>query len=281
MLRNTPGQRFRVVAFSAAGHVTGQAANITCTLSQDGGDRVPTSMENPTEIGTSGEYVFSLAQSETAGYELSFLPDCASAGVQVLGMPSNVIYTRVPDLAGPQSQTVTFSATSGGDPVSGLIVRIAGRQFVTGTNGQFAVPLDPGEYPAELVAPSGFELLSPITVTVEAQPLVIAVELTPRPIPAPPGPSMSLVAVLCLDASNQPEPGVVVDLRVVVVPPGDINVAYKGNKQSAISGADGIATLVAPRGAKYQIRRGPAADWQTITIADAELTDVGSFIGSP
>jgi hypothetical protein len=100
-------------------------------------------------------------------------------------------------------------------------------------------------------------------------------------IDPPESPLMSLVAVLCLDEQGQPEAGVSVDLRVVSIPTGDTNVAYKGNKQTAISGVDGIATIEAPRGSRCQIKRGPAADWKTITIADAASTDVESIIGSP
>jgi hypothetical protein len=100
-------------------------------------------------------------------------------------------------------------------------------------------------------------------------------------IDPPASPLMSLVAVLCLDEQGQPEADVLVDLRVVSIPTGDTNVAYKGNKQTAISGVDGIATIEAPRGSRCQIKRGPAADWKTITIADAVSTDVESIIGSP
>ena len=94
MQRNQPGQFFHVIAFNNQGRVTGQAANITCTLSIDGGDREPTDAVNPVEIGTTGEYVFALTQAETNGHALSFAPQCSTAGVQVLGMPSNVIYTQ-------------------------------------------------------------------------------------------------------------------------------------------------------------------------------------------
>jgi len=100
-------------------------------------------------------------------------------------------------------------------------------------------------------------------------------------IDPPDSPLMSAVSVLCLDEQGLPASGVSVDLRVVSIPAGDTNVAYRGNKQTAISGVDGIATIEAPRGSRCQIKRGPAADWKTITIADAASTDVESIIGSP
>lgn len=96
MKKNTPDQSFHVIAFNASGDVSGDAANITCELSIDGGARVATLDVNPTEIGTTGEYVFSLALSETNGYALSFSPVSSTSGVKVLGTPSNVIYTEIP-----------------------------------------------------------------------------------------------------------------------------------------------------------------------------------------
>lgn len=93
MKYNTAGQQFIVAAVNADGFVSGDAANITCTLSVDGGTRSATNDTNPTEIGTSGRYAFTLTQAETAGHELAFVPLSAASGVQVVGLPSDVIYT--------------------------------------------------------------------------------------------------------------------------------------------------------------------------------------------
>ena len=93
MRLNTENQSLHVIAFDERGRVSGESANITCTISIDGGSRVDLTDTNPIEIETTGEYVFDLTQSETNGHELSFTPVCSTSGVQVLAMPSNVIYT--------------------------------------------------------------------------------------------------------------------------------------------------------------------------------------------
>ena len=90
---NTSGQTIHIVAFNQSGRVSGVAGDISCSLSIDNGTRTPLTNSTPTEIGTTGEYVFNLTQTETNGYELSFVPECSSAGVQVLTMPSNIVYT--------------------------------------------------------------------------------------------------------------------------------------------------------------------------------------------
>jgi hypothetical protein len=95
MLFNRPGQQFHAIAFNELGRVSGQAANITSNLSIDGGNREPLNDLNPVEIGTTGEYIFDLTQAEVNGHALNFNPICSTPGVQILGVPSNVIYTTV------------------------------------------------------------------------------------------------------------------------------------------------------------------------------------------
>jgi hypothetical protein len=102
MKLNTSGQRFHVIAFNASGRVSGEAANITAQLAIDGGTRGPIGDANPVEIGSTGEYVFDLTQAETNGHSLSFTPVCSTSGVQVLGVPSNVIYTSADSVASEQ-----------------------------------------------------------------------------------------------------------------------------------------------------------------------------------
>jgi hypothetical protein len=93
MRRNKPDQYFHLIAFDDKGRRSGEAANITCILSKDGALHQALDLTNPSEIGSTGEYRFSLRQDETDGYTLSFVPTCSTSGVQVFGVPSNVIYT--------------------------------------------------------------------------------------------------------------------------------------------------------------------------------------------
>lgn len=92
MKKNTAGQFWHVKAFNALGAVSGDAANITATIALDDGARAATNDVNPTEIGTTGEYVFALTQAETNAYKISVIPVSGTSGVQVMGFP-NVQYT--------------------------------------------------------------------------------------------------------------------------------------------------------------------------------------------
>ncbi len=116
MLRNTPNQQLHIIAFDSQGRVTGEAANITCQLSIDGGARVALADTSATEIGTTGEYVFDLSQAETDGHALSFTPACSTQDVNVLSMPSNVIYTFDAD-------AITDGVLSGLEGVEPAVVR--------------------------------------------------------------------------------------------------------------------------------------------------------------
>lgn len=102
MFKNVGSQKLTCIAFADAGHasldagepVTGDAANITCKVEQDDdGTQSATNDVNPTEV-EDGQYRFDLTQAETNGDKLTFYPQSATAGVQVVCMPSNVIYTR-------------------------------------------------------------------------------------------------------------------------------------------------------------------------------------------
>lgn len=137
MLKNTAGQKFTVIAFNEGGRVSGIAASITCTLSIDAGARSALSDTNPTEIGTSGQYEFDLAQAETNGHELSFDPSSSTAGVQVLGSPSNVIYTTI---------TTSGSGASSGN-LNNIDEIIIGDDYVADNLRQLYVDITPGYVP--------------------------------------------------------------------------------------------------------------------------------------
>ena len=94
MKRNTTGQKFRAKAFNSSGSVTGEASNITCELSKDGGAFAPLGDTNPVEVGTSGVYEFDLTQAETDAHDMCFIASCSTGGVEVLGLSGNVIVTE-------------------------------------------------------------------------------------------------------------------------------------------------------------------------------------------
>ena len=119
MQKNTASQYFHCVVFNSSGRVSGDAANLSCELSVDNGTRAALGTNTATEIGTTGEYTFPLTQAETNGHELSFTPE-SSSGYQVIGMPSNIIYTSEPTsvtVTVPQSTIVQATVASDTDVV--------------------------------------------------------------------------------------------------------------------------------------------------------------------
>lgn len=143
MFKNTAG-KLTVLAFADAGHasldagelVTGDAANITCKVEQDDdGTRDALADTNPTET-EDGQYVFDVAQAESNGDKLTFYPQSSTAGVQVVALPSNVIYTRPANWSNFESALSSYSATRGlagtalpaaaADSAGGLVISDAG-----------------------------------------------------------------------------------------------------------------------------------------------------------
>ena len=92
MQKNTADQFFYCHAFNSLGAVTGDAANIDCNLSKDGGTEASLDASSPVHIGN-GMYRFALTQAETNADTLAFRPFSSTAGVQVVGHGGNVIYT--------------------------------------------------------------------------------------------------------------------------------------------------------------------------------------------
>ncbi len=88
MLRNTIGQKWRVLAFDRSNNqvVTGDADNITAKISIDYGTRTDLTDVNPVEA-EDGFYYFDLAQSETEGHLLEIFPESTTTNVQVIGVP--------------------------------------------------------------------------------------------------------------------------------------------------------------------------------------------------
>jgi len=191
---NLADQRFHVITFDADGRVTGEAANITAAQSIDGGNREPLSDTNPTEIGTTGEYFFELTQAETAGHALSFAPVCSTPGVQVLGVPSNVIYTfdGGASLVGDFSLTVTVTDADSGDPIEGATITLSrtGQRGakLTDASGVATVGLDAATW-SWIVRAAGYESRTGTIVIADDAVLSVAMDgiVGPSPADYPPG----------------------------------------------------------------------------------------------
>lgn len=102
ILRNVAGQKLTVIAINVTTNlvVSGDAANITATISLDGGAPAASNDVNPTELGTTGQYQFDLTQAETDGALFVVAPVSSTSNVIVIALPSNAIYTvaQVPDV---------------------------------------------------------------------------------------------------------------------------------------------------------------------------------------
>lgn len=95
MQKNTLSQQFVVFAFNATTNlpITGDAANITATISKDYAADVATNDVNPTET-QGGFYVFDAAQAETNANSVQVFPSSITANIQVISVPG--LITTVP-----------------------------------------------------------------------------------------------------------------------------------------------------------------------------------------
>ena len=247
----------------------------------------------------SGYVELTLTTATFQGYDAAKAVNLSEVAVDVVGdlkdaglvedSGGNRFTAKALELAAAAAQlgdwliTRTFQI-SGGAKVPGVRMSLAGvdgKIATTGSSGIATIQTDDGTYTLRVAVPTGYEALADTSLTISGADSTATVTLVASTVEPPTNPLMSRLDVLCLDAAGEAEAGVEVDARIVSVPAGSTNTAFKGNKQTATSGADGIATFEAPKGAKYQIKRGTAADWQTITIGSTDVTTISSFIGSP
>lgn len=86
--KNTAGQYWPVMAISTSTGlpVSGDAANITADISIDAAALAATNDVNPTELGSSGIYLFTLTQAETNGDLLVLSPATITAGTIIISL---------------------------------------------------------------------------------------------------------------------------------------------------------------------------------------------------
>lgn len=183
---------------------------------------------------------------------------------------------------GEHAVTVTVSNSSS-EAIQGARVTIVGTTLkqTTGSDGTVTFNLDAANYSVRVSAPSGYADPDDTAITVdgtEAVPITLSTTGTVTP---PDDPLLATLAVLCVDAAGAPAAGVTIDARLTAIPASDTGLAYVGSKQSATSGADGVATLTVVRRATYGVKRGTSTEWTPVVIADEGTTTVKSFIGAP
>jgi len=184
--------------------------------------------------------------------------------------------------AGTGARTVTITVNDGTTALQNATVRMTegvnSYTALTDADGVAVFNLDDATYTVSITK-SGYSYTGTTLVvngTETATYSMTAISVTP-----PTSPSKSAIEVLCVDENVDAESGVAVDFRIVTIPTGDQNIAYKGTKQTATSNVDGIARFEVARGSVCEYKRGEADVWQRVTVDNDSVTNVTSFIGSP
>lgn len=184
--------------------------------------------------------------------------------------------------SGTGARTVTITVNDGTTVLQNATIRMTegANTFTSLTNvtGVAVFNLDDATYTVGITK-SGYSYAGTTLIvngTESATYSMTVVSITP-----PSNPSLSAIVVLCLDAAGQPEASVAIDIRIVTVPSGSQNIAYKGAKQTATSDANGIANFEVVQGSVCEWKRGKADVWSSVTIDSDSVTNVTSVIGSP
>jgi hypothetical protein len=184
--------------------------------------------------------------------------------------------------SGTGARTVTITVNDGTTALQNATVRMTegANTFTATTNvsGVAVFNLDDATYTVG-VTKSGYSYAGTTLVVNGTETETYSMTLVSITPPTTPG--LSAIVVLCLDAAGQPEADVDIDIRIVTVPSGSTNIAYKGSKQTATSNVNGIAQFEVVQGSVCEWKRGKADVWSRVTIDSDSVTNVTSVIGSP
>jgi hypothetical protein len=184
--------------------------------------------------------------------------------------------------SGTGARTVTITVNDGTTALQNATVRMTegANTFTATTNvsGVAVFNLDDATYTVG-VTKSGYSYAGTTLVVNGTETETYSMTLVSITPPTTPG--LSAIVVLCLDAAGQPEADVDIDIRIVTVPSGSTNIAYKGSKQTATSNVNGIARFEVVQGSVCEWKRGKADVWSRVTIDSDSVTNVTSVIGSP
>lgn len=185
-------------------------------------------------------------------------------------------------LTGPYTLAITIEDAADDSPIEGASVRLY-RSGETETQasdvaGETEFTVEAATWSYAVIASGYAGATGAIVVSDDG---ASTIQLTASAVTPPASPSLSAIEVLCLDSTGQIESGVDVDIRMVAIPGGSQNMAFKGAKQTATSGVDGIARFEVVQGSTCEWKRGAADAWQRISVDSDGVTNVTSVIGSP
>lgn len=219
MLRNTPGQFWKVFAFHriSGTPIVGDAAAITARISFDNDTPVDTAVQHPTET-ENGYYLFPLTQAETDADRLDIYPESTTDLVQVVGSPS--VYHPAPSpnggvLQGPNTVGITTQDQDDESPLAGVSVRLyrigqAGTQ-PTGLDGRTQFKLVSGNWDVLATADGYWPLSKTILVEGDKEVTLDLLQLT---TPPPGGPGVCNVLIRLRDQHKRPVPGAAVSAKL-------------------------------------------------------------------
>jgi len=276
-----------VRAMTGTGALAGKlAADFTLWYRRDGG-KVPISLSDLGAIdGAHSDG--GIIEIDDGWYRLD-LPDAAVAGgVALVSIGGSVdggvvlsapITLTEPD-AGSGARTVTIRVNDGTDPLENARVRLSEGineyTALTNASGVATFNLDDATYDVAITK-SGYSYAGTSLVVDGNE--TATYSMTATVITPPSDPALATVTVLCVNQAGAPEAGVEVYASLVAVPSGSSGYAFDGIANSAVSDANGVATLTLVRLAKYLFRRGGSTTTFQATIPNEGATTVGSFIG--
>lgn len=289
LFRNLASQGLYIYAHDRANDVakSGDADNITATISKDGAGSEPTNTEHPTEIG-GGVYWYPLSQAETDGKILALIAVSSTEEIQIDPV---IVLTQAGNAAGAVlatgnpsagANTVTITVNDGTNPVENAKVKVSNGaesyRDTTNASGVVVFGLDNATWGVVITKPLHTFTLEDLIVGTDVEKTY---SMTPLSIP-PSDPGLVTGYLYC-DTNGVAAAGIEVSIQQVAAAAAT-GYSHGAAWRTETSDADGLVSFTGLfPSAAYLLRRGSGGKLEKFTIpADAAGTlELGSVLGTP
>lgn len=204
----------------------------------------------------------------------------SEASIEAINAP---VLAAIGDLegGGPEALMLTIQTSSGGEPISGVSLRIASRTLHTDTAGRASLPLNPGTYALRIIPPSGFADEADREIVIGDSEVTEPIELTSLIAVIIPPPGTCALTVQVADQSGVPLEGVPVSGKL---PKGylvNVDTLNLNTLTHQITNSQGLATLILIRDQPYDLtaqRPDRCVVTLRIQVPDAEQATLSQVI---
>lgn len=201
------------------------------------------------EIGYTGGATTHAGGNFTRGTGTSVVNLTPGIDSQLLADLLDAIRELIPS---DNAQTLQIVFDYDGQPVSGVIVRVAGREITSDMLGRVVIDLDPGTYTVKYIVPPNYQTPDEDEITIDTDPVGHTVTLQSQVFP-PLDPPLCSCTILAILQDGTPAVDAIVTVHVRERGALDNTAFLFNHEHEYLTDADGLVTIPMLRNHRYDI----------------------------